>query len=273
MICSCRFSCTSTFIWRFLRFSFTHSSVSYGFIKSFFSTVGRDVPDSVAYRRSMFRPPSAVMPWELSQNACSFIGTVLSPVQSSGERCGHLCAFTFLSVKSDPRKPDSSSFRIFLMMQGILAEISLKHLKPNDFIYISGSLGSYEMLNESGEPETFYKVAVQNLNYVKRLDQQHKTQMQEISQAGGRKVEDKHVNRLYLWQLFFASPQEWWDNRQNKRNPNFPDFKHKDTKECLWLSPDDPPWVRRQLELHDSNVARRRHNACLDSHHWNLKDL
>ncbi|KAG0468802.1 hypothetical protein HPP92_018130 [Vanilla planifolia] len=40
---------------------------------------------------------------------------------------------------------------------GELAEVSLQHLKPNDFIHVSGTLGSYEKLNANGQLETFFK--------------------------------------------------------------------------------------------------------------------
>ena len=38
------------------------------------------------------------------------------------------------------------------------------------------------------------------------------------------------------WMEFFSNPSAYWDNRQNKRNPRAPDFKHKDDKDSvLWL--------------------------------------
>ena len=38
---------------------------------------------------------------------------------------------------------------------------------------------------------------------------------------------------------------EVWDNRGNKKNPNGPDLKHKDTGEGLWLGGryPAPQWV------------------------------
>ncbi|KAF7817526.1 Protein OSB1, mitochondrial [Senna tora] len=62
-------------------------------------------------------------------------------------------------------------------------------------------------------------------------------------------------NRLHLWQVFFANPYEWWDNRNCKANPKQPDFRHKDTGEALWLKQYDPPWVKRQLQILDSKMA------------------
>lgn len=43
-------------------------------------------------------------------------------------------------------------------MRDKLAEISLRHLQPNDFIYVSGPLGSYAKVNASGSHEICYKV-------------------------------------------------------------------------------------------------------------------
>lgn len=73
--------------------------------------------------------------------------------------------------------------------------------------------------------------------------------------------ENECIGRLRLWQVFFANPYEWWDNRQSKTWANYPDFKHKDTREKIWLRPDDPPWVRKQLELYDLEVAENGHRC------------
>ncbi|KAF3325311.1 hypothetical protein FCM35_KLT10382 [Carex littledalei] len=63
------------------------------------------------------------------------------------------------------------------------------------------------------------------------------------------------------WQAFFANPLDWWDNRRNKKNPNAPDFKHKDTNEALWInSKYIPDWVISQLEILDSKMASMQDN-------------
>uniref|UniRef100_A0A453HEZ7 Uncharacterized protein n=1 Tax=Aegilops tauschii subsp. strangulata TaxID=200361 RepID=A0A453HEZ7_AEGTS len=88
--------------------------------------------------------------------------------------------------------------------------------------------------------------------------------------------EIKYRERLRLWQVFFASPYEWWDNRQYKPYASCADFKHKDTREQLWLHPDDPPWVRKQLELIDQQTAesgRRDGRGCLTNPRWNAQDF
>lgn len=78
-----------------------------------------------------------------------------------------------------------------------------------------------------------------------------------VANLGRAAVLEKYRNRLHLWQVFFSNPYEWWDNRKNKLHPGSPDFKHKDTGEVLWLSPNDPPWVKKQLKLLDSEMCLR----------------
>lgn len=65
----------------------------------------------------------------------------------------------------------------------------------------------------------------------------------------------RYESQLYLWQVFFTNPFEWWDNRKSKKKPLQPDFRHKDTGEALWLHHNDPPWVKKQLDLLDSKLA------------------
>lgn len=66
---------------------------------------------------------------------------------------------------------------------------------------------------------------------------------------------ENYRNRIQLWQIFFASPFEWMDFRKSKVNPKYPDFKNRDTGEVLWLRTDDPPWIKRQLDILDSRFS------------------
>ncbi|KAG5230965.1 protein OSB [Salix suchowensis] len=98
-----------------------------------------------------------------------------------------------------------------------------------------------------------------------------KTKLQLLDWKTGEHFEaERHKNYLYLWQVFFSSPHEWWDNRENKENSASPDFKHKDTGEALWLSPNDPPWVKRQIQLLDLNMAvqHQERGASSGVSHW-----
>lgn len=53
-----------------------------------------------------------------------------------------------------------------------------------------------------------------------------------------------------LWASWRDNPSEWWDNRERKYGPTSPDFRHKDTREGLWIdSKNTPQWVRDQLGI------------------------
>lgn len=41
-----------------------------------------------------------------------------------------------------------------------------------------------------------------------------------------------------------------------QRNPKYPDFKHKDTGEALWIEGrNNPPWVKAQLAILDTRMG------------------
>lgn len=45
---------------------------------------------------------------------------------------------------------------------------------------------------------------------------------------------EKDANQQWARERFAQYPGEFWDNRQNKRNPRAPDAKHKSTNMPLW---------------------------------------
>lgn len=46
-----------------------------------------------------------------------------------------------------------------------------------------------------------------------------------------------------------------------QRNPKYPDFKHKDTGEALWIEGKfNPPWVKSQLEILDARMSSLQDN-------------
>lgn len=46
------------------------------------------------------------------------------------------------------------------MMWNKMAEMSLQHLKPNDFIYVSGKLDCYTKAARDGQLRAYYKVEI-----------------------------------------------------------------------------------------------------------------
>lgn len=49
------------------------------------------------------------------------------------------------------------------------------------------------------------------------------------------------------WKNFVENPQKWWDNRAKKKSSKSPDFRHKETGECLWLNKYTPEWALSKL--------------------------
>ena len=48
--------------------------------------------------------------------------------------------------------------RIMIWMWNDLARVALRHLKPNDFIYVSGRVSFYEKAGANGKREIIQKV-------------------------------------------------------------------------------------------------------------------
>ncbi|CAN6287528.1 unnamed protein product [Urochloa humidicola] len=241
---------------------------------------GAGEPESVAYRTSMVWRPSSVRKRGLTRNSCSLIGRLNAPVTPYDDSCEDSPkAYTFLTVSpsSASSSSTSSKFQVTLQLKGELANVGLKHLKQNDLVYVSGFLKSYHRVSASGDRNIFYQIHAKELNYV--LDQNKKPQDDEDSVHPSPMLsatQKRYIDRLHLWQIFFANPYEWWDNRQSKLWASSPDFKHKDTREKIWLQPDDPPWVRKQLELHDLEVAEYGHKGngrLLKNHDWKAQDF
>uniref|UniRef100_A0A7C9CGD7 Uncharacterized protein n=2 Tax=Opuntia streptacantha TaxID=393608 RepID=A0A7C9CGD7_OPUST len=211
---------------------------------------------SAAYRnaRKYARPP--MVTWsERLHNSVSFIGTVKYSPKRSATRNGQFGVYTFLSVKTSP--DSHTSFLILLQMWCELAERALQHLKPNDYIYVSGQLGAYTKADLQGIERIKYKVVAKELNYVKQSDPEVNSQRIVKSESEGESPVEKYRSRLLMWQVFFANPSEWHDDRKRKKSPKHPDFRHKSTGEALWLHGSDPPWVKQQLEVLDSKLSER----------------
>ncbi|XP_027938810.1 protein OSB1, mitochondrial-like [Vigna unguiculata] len=208
---------------------------------------------SAVYRHALqFQRPATIRWSPRLENTASFIGSVTRKPARVNSKTGDFGAYTVLKVPTS-NQPNSSFIWVLLMMWNSVAELAVEHLKPNDFIYASGSLGSYTKPDAGGIPRLNYKVDVKEFKFVTQRSgyQGHK----KLESAKANVGMQNNQNRLHLWQVFFSNPNEWWDQRKRKLNPKQPDFKHKDTGEVLWLSTYDPPWVRRQLQLLDSKVA------------------
>ncbi|XP_022772826.1 protein OSB1, mitochondrial-like [Durio zibethinus] len=246
---------TSQFPLRNLTFFHSSAVSNPRFSNSF---VDDDEGGSAIYRLALkFQRPTTVKVQPKLRNHVSFIGTVDRPLKViRTTRADNFGVHTSLNVKN-PQDSDRT-FKILLKMWKEMGEMCVKYVKPGDFVYVSGHLGSYSKAAEDRQLRLCYEVIVKELNYVAQPGHRSTCQnykelqaKQDVGEAGM----ERYDSQLYLWQVFFSSPFEWWDNRKSKKNPRQPDFRHKDTGEALWLNPNDPPWIKKQLELLDSKLA------------------
>ncbi|KAI3460925.1 hypothetical protein Pfo_017588 [Paulownia fortunei] len=202
-------------------------------------------------------PKPAEIQWKKELcNSVQLIGVVGAPVQIKHLPSGKVLAWSRLAVK----KSQTDTLWINLTFWDELAHVASQHVEKGHQIYVSGRLVSDTVENDDGKQQTYYKVVVQQLNFIERgLSSVSLYNGDSSSVTPGRKQNNYATSSTgsteELWQAFFANPMEWWDNRKNKRSPNYPDFKHKDTGEALWVEGRyNPPWVKSQLAVLDSRM-------------------
>ncbi|XP_054822690.1 protein OSB1, mitochondrial-like [Prosopis cineraria] len=206
--------------------------------------------------RAAYPKPSEI-PWHKELcNSVSLIGIVATPVEIKHFSSGKVVAWTRLAV----RKNATRTSWINLTFWDELAHVAFQHLEKGHQIYVSGRLVTDTIESDDGKQNTYYKVVSQQLNFIEKSsfplswhDQESDSMM---SGNKGNYAANNTGSTEELWQAFFANPVEWWDNRKNKRNPKYPDFKHKDTGEALWVEGrSNPPWVKSQLAILDARMG------------------
>ncbi|XP_021764310.1 protein OSB2, chloroplastic-like [Chenopodium quinoa] len=210
-----------------------------------------------SYESSGTYPRPSDIQWKKELcNSVQLIGIVALPVQFNQLSSGKVVASTRLAVRKSP----TDTSWINLTFWEDLAHVAHQHLEKGQQIYVSGRLVSDTVESEDGKQQTYYKVVVQQLNFVERNSSSPVVLYDGSpgSTTVGKFDNSASTNKLStqeLWQAFFANPTEWWDNRKNKKTPKYPDFKHKDTGEALWVDARyNPPWVKSQLEILDSRM-------------------
>ncbi|KAI7754597.1 hypothetical protein M8C21_003725 [Ambrosia artemisiifolia] len=205
-------------------------------------------------------------------NSVQLIGTVGTSVEFKQLGSGKVLAWCRLAV----RKSATDTTWISLTFWDEMAHIASQHVEKGQQIYVTGRLVSDTVDSDDGKQQTYYKVVVQELKFVERSpppaasndgDFNYNYNANSSSMTTGnyfykfsrKKQKNYAANGTgsveELWQAFFANPADWWDNRKNKRSPNYPDFKHKDTGEALWVEGRfNPSWVKSQLSVLDSRM-------------------
>lgn len=204
------------------------------------------------------RPESVKWQKELA-NTVQLIGYIQKPIEFKNTQAGKASAWTRLAFK-----PYKSNETIWFKLKFCeeLANIAAIHVKEHDQVYVSGSLDFYKEDGEDNKLSTIPEVNVKALSFVEHERgfpqsedvnaylQNKETEVKEAEVklfSSGKKTTMDAGSTEKLWQAYFAKPDEWWDNRQNKKNPRGPDFKHKNNDEALWIW-SSPSWVKSRLD-------------------------
>ncbi|ERN01443.1 hypothetical protein AMTRI_Chr03g147790 [Amborella trichopoda] len=191
-------------------------------------------------------------------NSVNLIGIVGAPVEVKYLNSGKILAWTRLGVK----KSASETFWVNLTFWNELANVAFQHIEKGQQIYVSGRLVADTVEGEDEKRQTYYKVVVSQINFIEKSFSPSTLYESEGNFASsGSKFGNLGGSIEELWQAFFANPVDWWDNRKNKKNPKYPDFKHKHTGEALWVEGKyNPSWVKSQLAILDSRMEMLRAN-------------
>jgi len=177
------------------------------------------------------------------------IATTLNFIEKTSPAFPHQAVVS--SYKSSHVKsPDFSQ-------QAVVSGYKTSHLKPPDFSQQADASGYKTSHVKTPDFSQQAVVSSYKTSHVKSPDF---SQQAVVSGYKTSHVKSSSSSRdadfiESLWQEFFSSPLEWWDNRTNKKNLKAPDFKHKDTGEVLWIwNKSTPPWVKSQLAVLDSRM-------------------
>ncbi|KAF3781788.1 Protein OSB1 [Nymphaea thermarum] len=185
---------------------------------------------SFVYRQALkFQRPNAIKLQPHLRNSASFIGTIIRPFIKFINHERIFCVYSKLRLLPPPPGKGGRPLWIFVDFYDKMARIASRHLKPGDFVYVSGHLDYFTVGNNdggNGKALMFYKVIVKDWNFVQpKLEStsqsnvaRFEAQEAEIANfiLGDKNRENKEDDPQHLWMLFFASPLEWWDNRLNK---------------------------------------------------------
>ncbi|KAK9289026.1 hypothetical protein L1049_017497 [Liquidambar formosana] len=156
-------------------------------------------------------PKPSEIPWKKELcNTVHLIGTVGIPIEFKLLNSGKALAWTRLGV----RKSATDTTWINLTFWEEMAHTAYQHVEKGHRIYVSGRLVADTVEGDGEKQETYYKVVVQQLNFVENnfssmSSYEHRKLVSPANNVVGSTQE--------LWQAFFANPLDWWDNRKNKK--------------------------------------------------------
>lgn len=209
-------------------------------------------------------PRPAEIPYQSKvANQVQLIGTIGVPVELQKVSNG----FFAVSVLVQEKKKDTPKLWIPIIFQGDLAQTAFCHLKESNLVHVTGQLiGDVPSLTvKDPETSTPVQVLVHTLSFVQNTSQENEDVMlceqDDVASDGSDGRKEPNNRNDSLWGDLVDNPQQWWDNRLEKRSQKSPDFKNKNTETVLWLD-SAPSWVSAKL---DSLVFSGRNSLTKDN--------
>eukprot|EP00897_Mesotaenium_endlicherianum_P006029 jgi/Mesen1/5454/ME000273S04693 len=200
-------------------------------------------------------------------NSVEMIGRVSGSPDIFFEDSGVVKTYVTIDVKRGPTKSDL--FELVIEKEQ-LAEAAGNDLEDGHIIYVKGGLVPKYLIKKLMDDEQTVEareapvVLVEDLKRVAAAGQPQSSQNQWESRSAppaAQRAAPQAESSSYptptrlnqqpigadarskeeLWEDLYHNPQDFWDNRLDKRNPRAPDFKHKKTGEALWLSDRELP--------------------------------
>lgn len=193
--------------------------------------------------------PSTV-PWDKEKvNTVYLTGRLGQDVELRQVANGGVVARARLAVRRPvcPGQPEETDW---FNMEGWddVARSMQQHLQKGASVQVAGRIAFETYTGRDNVPRMAAKVKVREFHHVEPLVRQLEsdaggdswapsppTPTAVAAAADGGGYAEKAEKRRAEWDAFFNSPEVWWDNRESKKNPRAPDFKHKMTGEGLWI--------------------------------------
>ncbi|KAG0540990.1 hypothetical protein BDA96_03G457100 [Sorghum bicolor] len=215
------------------------------------------------------RPPTIPFQPRVA-NAVHLVGTVCAPVHVQQLPDGR---FSAVSVLVHDHGINLPKFWVPIVFKDDLAQVAASHLKENDLVSVSGKLTCDSPPFQLADGEANIQVLANSLKFVdskavqtdaildedegfieiveaeKKVEAKRPTSKFPPGTVSGYRNKADKINKL--WNDVISHPQDWIDNRPQKKNglrsPKYPDFKSKVSDEALWLD-SAPASVREKLD-------------------------
>lgn len=209
-----------------------------------------------------------MVPWDKDKvNLVYLTGRLGQDVELRQLPNGGVVARTRLAVRRlvRPGQPDTEPDWFNVEGWDEVAVSMEQHLRKGAAVRVTGRVAFESFTGRDNVPRTVAKVRVKEFHHVEPVarspaaeESDGATWMPAAAAAisggsgDGGSFAERAAKRRAEWDSFFEKPEEWWDNRDNKKNAKAPDFKHKTSRDALWIeSKLNPPGLVERIKEMD----------------------